>query len=90
MSRPTVREVRQRGFEDGRTAAAESGDSSAPDGGWDTWLLNGIGILAACDVLGIRPPRRGEGWSDEAKRRMSAYDVGAKKGAASAATTGLR
>lgn len=41
------------GYEDGSYAASESGGDDTPDGGWDSWAINGIGTRDFAKQLGL-------------------------------------
>jgi len=52
----------------------ESGDVSTPDGGWDSWLINGIGSDDVCKMFGEPVEENQDGWSEAMKAKLIAYN----------------
>ena len=71
------KQIMRMGYNDALTACNESGSGEAPDGGWDSWLINGVGVTATCELFGVRKPE-GPSW-DKACRW---YSQGARTAAA--------
>lgn len=74
----TIEQVRKMGRKDALDAFAESADTSTPDGGWDAWLINGIGADAACCLFG-EPVEAEAGWSEAMQAKLCAYHEGARE-----------
>jgi hypothetical protein len=69
----TIEDVRAIGTKDAIEACNESGSTETPDGGWDSWLINGIGIDATCELFGENPAENHDGWSDSMSEKLIAY-----------------
>ena len=78
----TIERIREIGHKDALAQCWDSGDSSTPDGGWDSWLINGVGILGVCRLFGESPAGNQDGWCDSMKAKLEAYHAGALEGAA--------
>lgn len=46
LSDTQIRAAIAAGIDDATEAVQESGDQSAPSGGWDSWLINSAGVRA--------------------------------------------
>lgn len=46
-----IEAIREAGFSDASEATSESQDGGAPDGGWDSWLISGVGTSEAVRLL---------------------------------------
>lgn len=80
----SLREIKAIGYSDAQEQCFESRDYSAPDGGWDSWLINGIGLNATCELFGCDPARNQDGWTKSMEKALSAYHRGACAGAKAA------
>ena len=81
-------QVWQLGYDHGYGAASGSGTAEAPNGGWDSWAIEAVGVHAFCeDVLGLPLPGDGaveEHWTWQTEERMALcreYAAGAQAGA---------
>lgn len=74
----TIEQVRKMGRKDALDAFAESADTATPDGGWDAWLINGIGADAVCRLFG-EPVETEAGWSEAMQAKLCAYHEGARE-----------
>lgn len=74
--------VKQMGWDDAIQACQESGSTKTPDGGWDSWLINGIGSDATCQLLGECPEANEGGWTEAMEAKLIAYHQGAEAAAA--------
>lgn len=78
-----VDEIRELARENVRRLCSNWGDSSEPDGGWDGWLLSGIGVEGICQMFGEDPQQSPDGdWSIAMAAKLQAYRNGALAGAA--------
>ena len=82
MKTKTIEQIREMGHTDALVQCWDSGDSGTPDGGWDSWLINGVGILGVCRLFGESPAANQDGWCDSMKAKLEAYHEGALQGAA--------
>jgi len=73
----TIEQIKDMAHNDATTACRESGDTQAPDGGWDSWLINGIGFTAVCELFGENPDESASGWSDAMAAKLRAYHAAA-------------
>ena len=73
----TIEEIKAMGYSDAQTACQESGSTETPDGGWDSWLINGIGSDATCELFGENPDENQDGWSGSMSAKLQAYHAGA-------------
>ena len=78
----TLEQIREMGHTDARAQCWDSGDSGTPDGGWDSWLINGVGIAGVCRLFGEDTEANKDGWSESMKVKLAAYHAGALEGAA--------
>lgn len=69
------------GFSDAWRQCEESGEYDTPDGGWDSWLINGLGHYATCRYLGEPPEDSEDDWSEAMAEKLAAYHKGAMAGA---------
>ena len=65
------------GYTDARTQCEESQDTGTPDGGWDSWIVNGVGLREACRILGEPERENQDGWSESMTRKLCEYHAGA-------------
>jgi hypothetical protein len=72
----TIEQVEQMGFRDAMDAIYESADSAAPDGGWDTWLINSVGGDEVCRLFGEPAAENQDGWSEAMAAKLVAYHNG--------------
>ena len=82
MTRTTYGSIelaRLKGHEDATRQCRESGSCDTPDGGWDSWLINGIGIRQTWRNFG---EPESEDWTDSMKDKLAAYHAGALEAAA--------
>ena len=82
MTRTTYGSIelaRLKGHEDATQQCRESGSCDTPDGGWDSWLINGIGIRQTWQNFG---EPESEDWTDSMKDKLAAYHAGALEAAA--------
>jgi len=82
MATKTIEQIREMGRTDARAQCWDSGDSGTPDGGWDSWLINGVGILGAVRLFGEDAEANQDGWCESMKAKLEAYHAGALEGAA--------
>ena len=75
----TLSQIAKQAAEDVIQAYNESGSAETPDGGWDAWLINGIGIDATCRMFGENPDDNQDGWSDSMSQKLTAYNKAAVK-----------
>ena len=54
LTQRQIRNAIKEGAADGETAANESHDSTAPDGGWDSWLINALGPKGVSELSGTK------------------------------------
>lgn len=61
-------------------AVEESGSTEPPDGGWDSWLIDGIGTNATWILFG-EPEGAcdADEWTDTMAEKLTAYHAGAVK-----------
>lgn len=78
----TLEEVRRQGREDAIMACRDSGNADTPDGGWDSWLVEGVGLRELCRLFGEREEEQRDGWSCSMHKKLTAYHRGALEGAA--------
>jgi hypothetical protein len=72
----TIKQVEQMGFRDALAAIRESEDSVAPDGGWDSWLVNAVGGDEVCRLFGEPVGQNQDGWSEAMAAKLVAYHAG--------------
>ena len=82
MKAKTIEQIREMGRTDAFTECWDSGDSGTPDGGWDSWLINGVGVRGVVRLFGEDPDANEDGWCDSMKAKLEAYHAGALEGAA--------
>jgi hypothetical protein len=66
-----------KGHEDATRQCQESGSTETPDGGWDSWLIDGIGCDATWAMFGEGLSANSDEWTDTMKEKLSAYHEGA-------------
>lgn len=64
------------GYKHALQQIAETESTDTPDGGWDSWLINGIGSQEVCRLFG-EPCI--DGWTDTMIEKLTAYHQGATK-----------
>lgn len=74
----TIEEVEQAGYNDAMRECADSGSTQTPDGGWDSWLIDGIGCAATWRLFG-EPEADADEWTDSMKEKLAAYHRGARR-----------
>lgn len=77
----TLDEAKELGRQDATNAIDESDEVESPDGGWDNWLIQGVGLRGACKLLGEPESEQEGGWSDAMKAKLVAYVQGANEAA---------
>lgn len=77
MKTVTIEQVREMAASDAIEAYGESESTQTPDGGWDAWLINGIGGDAACRLFGESPEENQSGWSSAMAEKLEAYNAAA-------------
>jgi len=82
MATKTIEQIREMGRTDARAQCWDSGDSGTPDGGWDSWLVNGVGVGGVVRLFGEDAEANRDGWSESMKAKLEAYHAGALEGAA--------
>ena len=78
----TVGLARLKGYEDATRECQESGSTETPDGGWDSWLIEGIGSDATWRLFGEGESSDADEWTDSMKEKLSAYHAGALEASA--------
>jgi len=73
----TVGLARMKGHEDASRQVYESGSTATPDGGWDSWLIDGIGCDATWRLFGEGESSNADEWTDTMKEKLRAYHEGA-------------
>ena len=73
----TIEEIREQGYNDAMEAIRESGSTQTPDGGWDSWLINGVGCDSVKRHFG--EPVEEEEWSEAMQEKFAAYCEGCEK-----------
>jgi len=73
MKKVTNEEIIRMAENDADAAYIESGCTQAPDGGWDAWLINGIGGDAVCRKFGEPVSENQDGWSPVMAGKMETY-----------------
>lgn len=73
----TIDDIRQMAVTDATEAYNESQDTSTPDGGWDSYLINGIGCRGVCLLFGEDPAANEDGWSESMQSKLIAYNAAA-------------
>lgn len=79
----TITECFELGYRDALSACRESGEFSTPDGGWTSWLINGVGIKGTYEALG-EPYAEEFDWSKAMRAKLAAYNEGGVRGAEAA------
>ncbi len=82
MATKTIEQIREMGRTDARAQCWDSGDSGTPDGGWDSWLVNGVGVGGVVRLFGENAEANQDGWCESMKAKLEAYHAGALEGAA--------
>lgn len=72
----TNEQVFELGYKHATEAVEDSGSTQTPDGGWDSWLVDGIGCAATWRLFG-EPESDADEWSDAMKEKLAAYHRGA-------------
>lgn len=75
----TIEKAKRMGYEDAMQAISESGCCDSPDGGWDSWLVNGIGFDETCKLFQTNPEDSDPEWSEEMERLLTAYNEGGEQ-----------
>lgn len=73
----TIEEIREQGYSDAMEAIRDSGSTETPDGGWDSWLINGVGCDETKRIFG--EPEEEEEWSEAMQQKLCAYVEGCRK-----------
>jgi hypothetical protein len=73
----TVGLAKLKGHEDATRQCNESGSTDTPDGGWDSWLIDGIGCAATWALFGESDSSNSDEWTDSMKEKLAAYHAGA-------------
>jgi hypothetical protein len=73
----SIEAIRKRGYRDAMEAIRESGSVEKPDGGWDSWLINGVGCNEIKRIFG--EPVDEEEWSPAMTEKLAAYCEGCRK-----------
>jgi hypothetical protein len=73
----TREEITKLGFEHAKEAIRDSGCADAPDGGWDSWILEGWGSDATVLAFGEPLKDNQDGWSNRMNRKLMWYHLGA-------------
>jgi hypothetical protein len=66
-------EIAEMGAADAGKAYIESGSTETPDGGWDSWLINGIGVAETLKRFGEPESENAEGWSPVMALKLQTY-----------------
>jgi hypothetical protein len=78
----TVELAKIKGYEDATRQCQESGSTETPNGGWDSWLIDGIGCDATWRMFGEPESSNADEWTDSMKEKLSAYHEGAMEACA--------
>jgi hypothetical protein len=68
--------VYQMGYQNADECCQESGSNCIPSGGWDAWMIEGVGGDDACRTLGEDPDESADGWSETMQLLLQAYAAG--------------
>lgn len=68
------------GYEDGAAAYRESGSTAAPIDGWDSDLVNALGLPKVCELLGLNEAEERGGWSEKGLAALKQYCRGCQAG----------
>jgi hypothetical protein len=66
----------QTGYENADDCCQDSGSNCIPSGGWDAWMIEGVGGDDACRILGEDPDESADGWSETMQLLLQAYAAG--------------
>ena len=77
MQNVTIEQVKEMARADAIEAYSESGCELTPDGGWDSWLVDGLGVSATLARFGEPESENAEGWSPEMTEKLIAYNAAA-------------
>ena len=73
----TREEITELGREHAEEAIRDSGCTETPDGGWDSWLIDGIGCDATWRLFGEGESSNADEWTDSMKEKLQWYHEGA-------------
>ena len=77
----TREEITELGRQHAIEAIRDSGCTDAPDGGWDSWIIEGWGTDGTVRAFGESVEANQDGWSDTMKEKLRWYHEGAVKAA---------
>ena len=73
----TREEITALGREHAIEAIRDSGCTNAPDGGWDSWIIEGWGTDKTIETFGESIEENEDGWSPAMKEKLQWYHEGA-------------
>ena len=73
----TREEITALGRMDAIEAIQDSGCTNAPDGGWDSWIIDGLGTDRTIQLFGESVEDNQDGWSDSMAEKLRWYHEGA-------------
>lgn len=68
------------GYEDGAAAYRESGSTAATIDGWDSDLINALGLAKVCELFGMDEANEKHGWSEAGLAALKEYCQGCQDG----------
>jgi hypothetical protein len=77
----TREEIHALGREHAIEAIRDSGCTDAPDGGWDSWIIEGWGVEGTIRAFGELQEENENGWSPAMKDKLRWYHEGAVEAA---------
>jgi len=77
----TREEITNLGREHATEAILDSGCTDAPDGGWDSWIINGWGTDGTILAFGESIEANQDGWSPTMAEKLRWYHEGAVEAA---------
>lgn len=77
----TREEITALGRDHAIEAIRDSGCTNAPDGGWDSWLINGWGTAETIARFAESEEDNQDGWSDSMAEKLRWYNEGATEAA---------
>lgn len=89
MTTRTIEEVQKMAAIDIAMQISESDDVSTPNGGWDSWLLEGLGSDEVCRLFGEPVEENTDGWSVAMAAKLVAYNEAGLAAAREIAATQL-
>lgn len=78
----TVSLAKLKGHEDATRQCQESESTDTPSGGWDSWLIDGIGCDATWALFGEESESAKDEWTETMKAKLAAYHEGAMEACA--------